>query len=148
MVLSIRVPYFRYWFIHLIISLFLHQSCLIMCLCLPQLRRGADQADIYCISFSCTNHWLAVSSDKGTIHIFCLKEDRSIHSRNAMSSSSSHFGFPLSLPSNLTSSINNGLQLARSSFMSFSQSNTGSSLSFMKGLLFFLLYDLFGFIYH
>ena len=148
MILSIGVPYFRYWFIHLIISFFLHQSCLIICLCLPQLRRGADQADIYCISFSCTNHWLAVSSDKGTIHIFCLKEDRSIHTRNAMSSSSSHFGFPLSLPSTLTSSINNGLQLARSSFISFSQSNTGSSLSFMKGLLFLLLYDLCGFIYH
>lgn len=107
---------------------------------IQELRRGTDQADIYSIAFSRTSHWLAVSSDKGTIHIFCLKGPSSGYGKSAVDSSSSgYINFPLSLSSStvtgLTSSISNGFQLARSSLMSLAQSNTGSSLSFMKGVL-------------
>ena len=38
-----------------------------------QLRRGADTATIYSIAFSPISSWLAVSSDKGTVHVFALK---------------------------------------------------------------------------
>lgn len=40
---------------------------------LQELRRGADRAEIYSIAFNPTSQWMAVSSDKGTIHIFSLK---------------------------------------------------------------------------
>lgn len=40
---------------------------------LQELRRGADRAEIYSICFNYNSSWLAVSSDKGTIHIFSLK---------------------------------------------------------------------------
>ncbi|KAK6937412.1 WD40 repeat [Dillenia turbinata] len=38
-----------------------------------EVRRGADRAEIYSLAFSSTAQWLAVSSDKGTIHVFGLK---------------------------------------------------------------------------
>ena len=38
-----------------------------------QVRRGADRAEIYSLAFSSTAQWLAVSSDKGTVHVFNLK---------------------------------------------------------------------------
>ena len=37
------------------------------------MRRGADRAEIHSLAFSGNNQWLAVSSDKGTIHVFSLK---------------------------------------------------------------------------
>ncbi|KAE8009543.1 hypothetical protein FH972_005975 [Carpinus fangiana] len=37
-----------------------------------EVRRGADIADIYSLAFSSTAQWLAVSSDKGTVHVFDL----------------------------------------------------------------------------
>ncbi|KAL0370590.1 UNVERIFIED_CONTAM: Autophagy-related protein 18a [Sesamum angustifolium] len=40
---------------------------------LQEVRRGADRADIYSLAFSATAQWLAVSSDKGTVHVFSLK---------------------------------------------------------------------------
>ncbi len=40
---------------------------------LQELRRGADRAEIYSICFDPLSTWLAVSSDKGTIHIFSLR---------------------------------------------------------------------------
>lgn len=42
---------------------------------LQEVRRGADRADIYSLAFSSTAQWLAVSSDKGTVHVFGLKVD-------------------------------------------------------------------------
>lgn len=42
---------------------------------LIQVRRGADRAEIYSLAFSPTAQWLAVSSDKGTVHVFNLKVD-------------------------------------------------------------------------
>uniref|UniRef100_A0A7N0UGX8 Autophagy-related protein 18a n=1 Tax=Kalanchoe fedtschenkoi TaxID=63787 RepID=A0A7N0UGX8_KALFE len=44
---------------------------------LQEVRRGADRAEIYSLAFSPTAHWLAVSSDKGTVHVFGLKVDSS-----------------------------------------------------------------------
>ncbi|KAJ6876754.1 autophagy-related protein 18a-like isoform X1 [Populus alba x Populus x berolinensis] len=40
-----------------------------------EVRRGADRADIYSLVFSSNAQFLAVSSDKGTVHIFSLKVD-------------------------------------------------------------------------
>lgn len=37
-----------------------------------ELRRGKDQANIYSIAFNETSEFLAVSSDKGTIHVFSI----------------------------------------------------------------------------
>ncbi|KAL4239273.1 WD repeat domain phosphoinositide-interacting protein 4 [Mactra antiquata] len=39
-----------------------------------ELRRGADPAKLYCISFSLDSAYLCASSDKGTVHIFAVKE--------------------------------------------------------------------------
>lgn len=41
---------------------------------LRELRRGADRADIYCLTFNWNSAFLACSSDKGTIHIFSLTD--------------------------------------------------------------------------
>ncbi|MBA0652906.1 hypothetical protein Goklo_020129 [Gossypium klotzschianum] len=40
---------------------------------LQEVRRGADRAEIYSLAFSSNAQWLAVSSDKGTVHVFSLK---------------------------------------------------------------------------
>ncbi|KAG6487762.1 autophagy-related protein 18a-like [Zingiber officinale] len=40
---------------------------------LQEVRRGADRAEIYSLAFSSDMQWLAVSSDKGTVHVFNLK---------------------------------------------------------------------------
>ncbi|CEM36577.1 unnamed protein product [Vitrella brassicaformis CCMP3155] len=42
---------------------------------LRELRRGADQADIYSIAFHPSAPWLLVASDKGTVHAFALPAD-------------------------------------------------------------------------
>jgi len=39
---------------------------------LQELRRGADRAEIHSLAFSPDGDWLAVSSDKGTVHIFAI----------------------------------------------------------------------------
>mmetsp|Transcript_23786 Transcript_23786/g.57653 ORF Transcript_23786/g.57653 Transcript_23786/m.57653 type:complete len:374 (-) Transcript_23786:139-1260(-) len=45
---------------------------------LQELRRGADRAEIYSICFDPTSEWLAVSSDHGTIHIFKLRDKKTL----------------------------------------------------------------------
>ncbi|KAL5017843.1 hypothetical protein ScPMuIL_003565 [Solemya velum] len=39
-----------------------------------EFRRGADPATLYCISFSPDSAFLCASSDKGTVHIFAVKD--------------------------------------------------------------------------
>ncbi|CAL1272550.1 unnamed protein product [Larinioides sclopetarius] len=39
-----------------------------------ELRRGSDSAAFYCINFSCDSDYLCASSDKGTVHIFALRQ--------------------------------------------------------------------------
>jgi hypothetical protein len=50
-------------------------ASLTLCICVPvaqELRRGTESAHIHSIAFSQHCDWLAVSSDKGTVHIFAL----------------------------------------------------------------------------
>ncbi|CAB4023011.1 WD repeat domain phosphoinositide-interacting 4-like [Paramuricea clavata] len=49
-----------------------------------ELRRGADHATLYCINFSHDSSYLCASSDKGTVHIFALK-DTSLNKRSTLS---------------------------------------------------------------
>ncbi|XP_004304979.1 PREDICTED: autophagy-related protein 18a-like [Fragaria vesca subsp. vesca] len=42
---------------------------------LQEVRRGAEKAEIYSLAFSSNAQWLAASSDKGTVHVFCVKVD-------------------------------------------------------------------------
>ncbi|XP_066248768.1 WD repeat domain phosphoinositide-interacting protein 4-like [Euwallacea similis] len=41
---------------------------------LVELRRGADPATIHCMNFSADSDFLCCSSDKGTVHIFAIKD--------------------------------------------------------------------------
>ncbi|GMH30502.1 hypothetical protein Nepgr_032345 [Nepenthes gracilis] len=93
--------------------------------CLQEVRRGTEKADIYGIAFSPNAQWLAVSSDKCTIHIFSLRvrvggEDASGHfvsSQNQLllHQASSNSLEPLIFPD--------------------AGANPSLSLSFMKGML-------------
>lgn len=92
---------------------------------LQEVRRGVDKADIYGISLSPNVQWLAVSSDKGTVHIFSLRvrvvsEDPSTQSPSRTSSLSYQ---------NSSSSLDVLIS------PSAAGANPGSSLSFMKGVL-------------
>ncbi|KAG5044058.1 hypothetical protein AAZX31_03G191900 [Glycine max] len=55
---------------------------------LQEVRRGANAAEIYSLAFSSTAQWLAVSSDKGTVHVFSLKVNSSIPEQEKSQSSS------------------------------------------------------------
>ncbi|GAB2220253.1 hypothetical protein Droror1_Dr00007897 [Drosera rotundifolia] len=74
---------------------------------LQEVRRGADRAEIYSLAFSPTAQWLAVSSDKGTVHVFSLK----VNAGSLMNET-------VSAPENNAAA-----------------SSAGSSLSFIKGVL-------------
>lgn len=52
---------------------------------LVELRRGSDQATLYCINFSQGDEWLCCSSDKGTVHVFALQDYR-LNKRSALAS--------------------------------------------------------------
>jgi len=43
---------------------------------LQEVRRGSDKAEIYSIAFDKNSHWIACSSDKGTIHIFTVSQEK------------------------------------------------------------------------
>ncbi|XP_060523674.1 WD repeat domain phosphoinositide-interacting protein 4-like isoform X2 [Cylas formicarius] len=51
---------------------------------LQELRRGSDAATVYCINFSRDSDYLCCSSDKGTVHIFAIKQTN-LNKRMAMS---------------------------------------------------------------
>ncbi|XP_019419463.1 PREDICTED: autophagy-related protein 18a-like [Lupinus angustifolius] len=55
---------------------------------LQEVRRGANVAEIFSLAFSATAQWLAVSSDKGTVHVFGLKVNSSIPENEKPQSSS------------------------------------------------------------
>lgn len=92
---------------------------------LQEVRRGVDRADIYSIALSPNVQWLAVSSDKGTVHIFSLRvrvigEDLTTDTHAARG--------PAMLAQNSSTSLD--------SLISHNAGpNTSSSLSFMKGVL-------------
>ncbi|XP_042510032.1 autophagy-related protein 18c [Macadamia integrifolia] len=92
---------------------------------LQEVRRGVDKADIYSIALSPNVQWLAVSSDKGTVHIFSLRvrvvgEDSSNHSSVTQGLALLHQNSSSSLDALISPSTG---------------ANPGSSLSFMKGVL-------------
>jgi hypothetical protein len=99
---------------------------------LQELRRGAERAEIYSISFSANAHWLAVSSDKGTVHVFGLKCTTEETRSEIISTAAS----PSSNGTAIASGGGRGYLLgAPASLLSFATANAGSSLSFMKGVL-------------
>lgn len=88
-----------------------------------QVRRGLDKAEIYSIALSPNVQWLAVSSDKGTVHIFSLRVrvagvDSSNEQRTLEGPRMDH--------QNSSSSIDPLIQANTGS-------NASSSLSFMRG---------------
>ncbi|XP_028780899.1 autophagy-related protein 18a [Neltuma alba] len=67
---------------------------------LQEVRRGADRAEIHHLAFSPTAQWLAVSSDKGTVHVFGLKVDSGLLGhRGSQSTSESNPTSPSSVSS-------------------------------------------------
>uniref|UniRef100_A0A1J3D467 Autophagy-related protein 18c n=2 Tax=Noccaea caerulescens TaxID=107243 RepID=A0A1J3D467_NOCCA len=89
---------------------------------LQEVRRGVDRADIYSIALSPNVQWLAVSSDKGTVHLFSLRvrvvgEDTYSTETAALLSQQTYSNSLQGLVSPTTGT------------------NPGSSLSFMRGVL-------------
>lgn len=88
-----------------------------------QVRRGADRADIYSISLSPNVQWLAVSSDKGTVHIFSLRVR--VFGQDS-SSQQSFIQGPAMFHQNSSTSLDALISPSTGA-------NPGSSLSFMRG---------------
>jgi len=61
--------------------------------CLHELRRGADRAEIYSLAFHPRSEWLACSSDKGTVHIFSLEQQKHEETGEAPSNPRSSLSF-------------------------------------------------------
>lgn len=90
---------------------------------LQEVRRGVDKAEIYSIALSPNVQWLAVSSDKGTIHIFSLR----VRVGNSTIGPTAVQGQPLVYQN--SSAYLDALVSPNAG------ANPGSSLSFMKGVL-------------
>lgn len=95
-----------------------------------EVRRGADRAEIYSISFSSNAQWLAVSSDKGTVHVFSVRastigEEPRVSDLGTTQASDNGSG-------NGSSSSVAG---SNTSSVTFVGNNPSSTLSFMKGVL-------------
>ncbi|CAN0877123.1 Autophagy-related protein 18c [Linum grandiflorum] len=93
---------------------------------LQEVRRGVNGAEIYGIALSPDVQWLAVSSDKGTVHIFSLRvrvagEDSSSSHPNGLQSAAL-------LHQNSSTSVTALISPSTSA-------NQSSSLSFMRGVL-------------
>lgn len=86
------------------------------------MRRGVDKADIYSIALSPNVQWLAVSSDKGTIHVYSLRVR--VVGEDAAADSA------VRTPTLLCQNSSNSLDALISPSTG---ANPGSSLSFMKG---------------
>ncbi|KAL1357194.1 hypothetical protein HN51_009158 [Arachis hypogaea] len=73
---------------------------------LQEVRRGANVAEIFSLAFSSTAQWLAVSSDKGTVHVFSLKVNSNVlDDENSHRSSSSDAAITPSSPSGSSQSF-------------------------------------------
>lgn len=93
---------------------------------LREVRRGADRAEIYSITFSSSAQWLAISSDKGTVHIFSLS-DSTIReeARRLMRTYGNGSG----------NGNNSNVSGDGYSPVTYAGNNPTSSLSFVKGVL-------------
>lgn len=115
----------RNLFLHLKLHFCLLQfwNCPAHCHFLLQVRRGVDRADIYNIALSPNVQWLAVSSDKGTVHIFSLRVRGFGDHRSTDSTAATG-------PISYNQSSSNALEplITRST-----SANPSSSFSFLKG---------------
>jgi len=105
---------------------------------LQELRRGADKAEIYSICFNPTSAWLAVSSDKATIHIFSLKASKAAggsaqDSQAQQSLVEKPSGQVVDERSSMSGAA--GSSAAAAGGLVKKQANPTSSFSFMKNLL-------------
>lgn len=96
---------------------------------LQELRRGADRAQIYSLAFSPNAQWLALSSDKGTVHLFGLRTFASQDNR----ADADHLA--CNQPSKDDTDTGNKRGVFDSDSSAFLSFNPGSSLAFMKGVL-------------
>eukprot|EP00262_Sarcandra_glabra_P001582 TRINITY_DN11716_c0_g1_i1.p1 TRINITY_DN11716_c0_g1~~TRINITY_DN11716_c0_g1_i1.p1 ORF type:complete len:425 (-),score=46.77 TRINITY_DN11716_c0_g1_i1:367-1641(-) len=94
---------------------------------LQEVRRGVDRAEIYSIALSPTVQWLAVSSDKCTVHIFSLRVRVVGEDSSSLSSIDQGQG-----PAMVHQNSSTSLDALISPNMG---ANPSSSLSFMKGVL-------------
>ncbi|XP_057469269.1 autophagy-related protein 18c-like [Actinidia eriantha] len=92
---------------------------------LQEVRRGVDKAEIYSIALSPNVQWMAVSSDKGTVHLFSLRV-------SVVGEDSSWFSAAQSPAVVYQCSLSSHDALISPST---SSANPGSSLSFLKGVL-------------
>jgi WD40 repeat protein len=95
---------------------------------LQEVRRGLDRADIYSIALSQNVQWLAVSSDKGTVHVFSLRVRVAGDDASNQNATPTMAHSPWMTHQNSSSSLD-ALMLQNTG------SNTSSSLSFMRGVL-------------
>ena len=108
---------------------------------LQELRRGADRAEIYSICFNPSSQWLAVSSDKATIHIFALKSSSKgtgssvDQANNNAAIVDKPNGQVVDEQKSNGSGAGSAASSSSSTTVSKKQSNPTSSLSFMKNLL-------------
>lgn len=92
---------------------------------LQEVRRGGNRAEIYSIALSPNVQWLAVSSDKGTVHIFSLRVR--VMGEDSQAQSNSAQGLAL-FEQNSSTPLD---PLISSS----TGANPSSSLSFLRGVL-------------
>ncbi|KAG6543450.1 hypothetical protein Mapa_015120 [Marchantia paleacea] len=117
---------------------------------LQELRRGADRAEIYSIAFSPSGQWLALSSDKATVHVFSLRAAAGTDDmRGSDTQADAHAkkqskylvgtaqgtGSGNGKGNGNGSGNGGGSPVAGSSPLSFASGNPGSSLSLFKGVL-------------
>jgi WD repeat-containing protein 45 len=91
---------------------------------LQEVRRGADRAEIYSIAFNYNTSWMAVSSDKGTIHIFSVKNPSGAEEKSTDTADKSKSSAATSAAGGTTE---DGKAVTKV--------NPKSTFSFMKGLL-------------
>jgi WD repeat-containing protein 45 len=91
-----------------------------------QVRRGLDRADIYSIALSQNVQWLAVSSDKGTLHVFSLRVRVAGDDASNKNTTAAIAHSPVMTHQNSSSSLDALMPLNTGT-------NTNSSLSFMRG---------------
>jgi WD40 repeat protein len=59
---------------------------------IQELRRGSQASEIFSLAFNYNSKYLACSSSKGTIHVFCIKNEQN-ETQNQKSMIGSFFGF-------------------------------------------------------
>ncbi|XP_006655036.1 autophagy-related protein 18d-like [Oryza brachyantha] len=94
--------------------------------CMQEVRRGLDRAEIHSIALSQNLQWLAVSSDKGTVHVFSLRVKHAEEDANNRE------------PATTVAQVNDNFSCGSMAPVTQTKkigSNASSSLSFMKGVL-------------